>query len=409
MTSSTVPEKSPAQRFEYINALRGFAFMMVLAVHSANEVTGLPPKLDALVGQGARGVQLFFLISAFTLLHSMASRDGREGGLIVNFFVRRFFRIAPLFWLAICVWLWIDGPFEPRFWAPRGVSESGIALTFLFLNGWHPDTLTAIVPGGWSIAVEMMFYVLLPILYRSIRSLQAAFWLVFVSLVGGSLISGLLNKVAHRFYPADLGYMLDSFFSLWLPMQFHVFALGFVLYFVLKNESIGGDDPASRSGRTSRAWLLLLAGLYLLLGGAFGRLAVIPIYLVYATGFLFVSWSLALRPFPLLVNRLTSHIGVISFSAYVNHFLVLHVIGKLSPTYPLLQRVLCVDSSPVIQFLALYGVALAATIALSTVTWKLIEEPGIALGGIVIRELNRRRKGATGGTALTVPSSGDSL
>ena len=408
MTAPSVSEKSPARRFDFINALRGIAFLLVLVVHCANTITGLPPKLDALAGQGARGVQLFFLISAFTLFHSMSSRDGREGGLIVNFFVRRFFRIAPLFWLAICVWLWIDGPFAPRFWAPRGVSESGIALTFLFLNGWHPDTLTAIVPGGWSIAVEMMFYVLLPIFYRFIRSLQAALWLVFGTLVGGSLLSWLLNKVAHRFYPADLGYLLDSFFSLWLPMQLHVFALGFALYFVLKKETIG-DGPVSPPGRKSRAWLLLLSGLYLIFGGAFGRLALIPVYLVYGVGFFFFAWSLALRPLPLLVNRVTTHIGVVSFSAYVNHFLVLHAIERLSPNSPVLQRLLCVDSGPVIHFLALYGVALASTIALSTLTWKVIEEPGIALGGIIICALKKRREDVNGGAEPTAPPSGDKV
>jgi exopolysaccharide production protein ExoZ len=396
MASSSNSEKLAPERYGFVNALRGFAFMLVLLVHCANTIADLPPKLDQLVGQGARGVQLFFLISAFTLVHSLAAREGREEKLILNFFLRRFFRIAPLFWLAICIWLWIDGPSAPRYWAPQGVSPSGIALTFLFLNGWHPDTLTAIVPGGWSIAVEMMFYLLVPFLYRSVRNLQAALWLVLATLIAGSLSSALLNKWMHQFYPAKFNYMLDSFFSLWLPMQLHVFALGFVLYFILKKQSLEGRSPASAANRKSEAWLLLGTALYLLIGGAFGRLAVIPVYLIYGTGFLFFSWSFAMRPLPLLVNRLTNHIGIVSFSAYVNHFLVLHAIQALSPTIPALQRLLCVHSSPITQLVVLYGFAFAITMLASTLTWRIIEEPGIALGRIVIRALNKNREPANG-------------
>ncbi|MBU6300858.1 MAG: acyltransferase [Verrucomicrobia bacterium] len=391
MTQLAAAERSHLERFGFINALRGFAFMMVLLVHCANTISGLPPKFDALVGQGARGVQLFFLISAFTLVHSMASREGREPSLILNFFVRRLFRIAPLFWVAIWIWLWIDGPSGPRYWAPRGVSPSGITLTFFFLNGWHPETLTAIVPGGWSIAVEMMFYVLLPFLYKTIRNLESSLWLVLGSLLGGSLISTVLNKLVHPLFPSEMGYVLDSFFSLWLPMQLHVFALGFVLYFLLKQQSIIGRGPANPRALRSQAWLLLLAATYLLVGSAFGRLTLIPGFLLYGIAFLFLSWSLALRPLPILVNRFTNHVGIVSFSAYVIHFLVLHAITTLSPTLPFLREILCTNSNPLLQLLVLYVFAFFTTLTLSTLTWKLIEEPGIALGGFVIRALNKAR------------------
>ena len=59
-------------------------------------------------------------------------------------------------------------------WAPNGVEWYYVPLTALFLNGYHPEMVTSVVPGGWSIVVEMTFYLVLPLLATAIRSLPHA-------------------------------------------------------------------------------------------------------------------------------------------------------------------------------------------------------------------------------------------
>ena len=49
----------------------------------------------------ARGVELFFVVSALTLCLSSAARSNREALPTLNFYIRRFFRIAPMFYIAI--------------------------------------------------------------------------------------------------------------------------------------------------------------------------------------------------------------------------------------------------------------------------------------------------------------------
>jgi peptidoglycan/LPS O-acetylase OafA/YrhL len=87
----------PVRRFSYIDALRGYAILMVIAVHTSQAFSDLPKPLSTILNQGARGVQLFFVTSALTLSMSWVSR--KESAL--TFYSRRFFRIAPMFWLAI--------------------------------------------------------------------------------------------------------------------------------------------------------------------------------------------------------------------------------------------------------------------------------------------------------------------
>ncbi len=87
--------KGPAKHFGYIDAMRGYAILAVMAVHAASVAPDLEGIGRTLVNQGARGVQLFFVASALTLMMSWHARN--DGA--ARFYIRRIFRIAPMFWL----------------------------------------------------------------------------------------------------------------------------------------------------------------------------------------------------------------------------------------------------------------------------------------------------------------------
>lgn len=75
----------------YIDGLRGLAVLAVLGVHMPTgpghfHFTGF----EQLTAAGARGVQLFFLLSAFTLFRSLKSKYQKEASPRRNFYIRRF-------------------------------------------------------------------------------------------------------------------------------------------------------------------------------------------------------------------------------------------------------------------------------------------------------------------------------
>jgi peptidoglycan/LPS O-acetylase OafA/YrhL len=74
---------------------------MVIAVHASQYFSDLSPGVLALANQGARGVQLFFVASAMTLLMSWNARGDGAGA----FYIRRFFRIAPMFYISVPIFL----------------------------------------------------------------------------------------------------------------------------------------------------------------------------------------------------------------------------------------------------------------------------------------------------------------
>src|SRR5262249_38127960 len=218
---------------DYIDALRGYAILGVIAVHSGQSVANLPHTLKFVTeGSAKYGVQLFFVVSALALLLSWHKRsDGAA-----RFYVRRLFRIAPMFWLAACVYLVIFGMAgSSSYWAHGGLTALGISATFLFLNGWSPDTMNALVPGGWSISAEAMFYIVFPFLAASIKSLRAAI-VAFLAAVAIVVLEG--DTIARLLLPTggEHDYLTGAFLNWWFLAQVPVFLVGFVVYYGLRIE-----------------------------------------------------------------------------------------------------------------------------------------------------------------------------
>ena len=90
-------------KFKYIDALRGLAIFLVMIVHTSqygekshNEI------FNSFFKFGAKGVQLFFLASAFILFLSYNYRISKQyKNLLRDFYIRRFFRIAPMYYIGI--------------------------------------------------------------------------------------------------------------------------------------------------------------------------------------------------------------------------------------------------------------------------------------------------------------------
>ena len=165
------------KKLRYITVLRALAILAVLAVHSSQhaDLQQIPEQLAGILNNGQRGVQLFYMLSAFTLFLTYTYHNRQEQYPKRNFFLRRFFRIAPLYFLAIIYYLWQDG-FGPRPWlgdAP-GVSKLNILSNFLMLHSFSPYWINSVVPGGWSVGIEFLFYSIFPFIFSRIRNMQDA-------------------------------------------------------------------------------------------------------------------------------------------------------------------------------------------------------------------------------------------
>jgi peptidoglycan/LPS O-acetylase OafA/YrhL len=389
-------ESDAAPHLAFIDALRGWAFLAVLVVH-VQRLARLPKSLAGIGGAANFGVQLFFVASALTLFMSYASRIGRDSRPLAAFLARRLFRIAPLFWLAIPSYVWLSGT-GPGEMAPLGIHLRQISATALFVHGWSPSSINAVVPGGWSIAVEMNFYLLLPICFTFLTNLRRALAAVAIAFPASIAVSVLARRALAGSWPESA---IVNFTYYWLPRQFPVFLLGFVLYFLIRGRSRGAAGSAVARGpgavpAEAVAAVLVLAALFT---------PRIPMaYFWFSCGFVWLAFALSQRPSALLVNRFTRYVGKVSYSAYITHFLVIEIVSRLrgeagaGSQSPL---------SSTLKFGAFYLLCAAGTLLFATVTHRLVEVPGQDWGRAFIRRMgwgpakaagvSRPRPAASGG------------
>jgi peptidoglycan/LPS O-acetylase OafA/YrhL len=319
-------------------------------------------------------VQLFFVASALTLCMSWDARAASEQAPIGNFYLRRLFRILPMFQIAVALYVLLDG-LGPRYWAPDGVRWWYVALTALCLHGFFPETINSVVPGGWSVADEMTFYLLLPVLLRVVPSLAARVWMWLVSLVATTLLALALTATVLPYYPRERQYLFLNFLNLNFVGQFPVFAVGLVAYALyLRPGALTGVIGAL--GTVS--YLLARA-----VAPSDSRLSLLlDMPPIAAIAFACFALLLARWPTRVLTHPAVVRLGRLSYSIYLVHFALLELLTFLGAA-----RWRGSDLASV-AFLAL---VLTLSALLSRVTYALIERPGIALGARVIERLERGR------------------
>lgn len=164
---------SPKSKLIGIDSIRAFACLWVFASHAAKYI----PEYDHATASFARtmtenfilsgslGVCIFFVLSGY-LLSMPFWRSFHAAKAMPNlkvYFLRRFFRIAPEFYICVILTALIGHAFIGK-WAQATILAL-ITFTAPFSPGMY---LTKFNAPLWSIGIEMQFYFLLPLVMLAI-------------------------------------------------------------------------------------------------------------------------------------------------------------------------------------------------------------------------------------------------
>jgi peptidoglycan/LPS O-acetylase OafA/YrhL len=364
------------RRVECLDGLRGVAALWVLIGHMMI-LTGFRLPL---IGKPDLGVDLFILLSGFLMMYQYRLRAGSEDwdapGTWAAFWTRRFFRLAPLFYVTLAAAL-IAGP---SIYADRVAIDSflgqalqpaerytdasltNIVMHLTFMFGLLPEYAFRTPLPDWSLGLEMQFYLLFPFLIllgRRIGWIPAA----LVAAGGGVAIALLAGA-------AGLDYPMPSF----LPLKLQLFLAGML---------IAADPGESRA----RLWWRLGAAMLLAaipIGGdqdllhfavrellVFGFFALVHWRSLWVIGW--VSRLLGSRPFYWL--------GELSYGTYLIHLLI------LQPVAAAVIAQFGTGLGAAGRFALTGAIVVPVTYALAFVTYKLVELPGQRLGKAVIKRV----------------------
>ena len=329
-------------RYRYIDVLRGLAVLGVLAVHCAQNMDmGFSWTLNRLTSIGEKGVQLFFMLSAVTLMLSHRSRK-LEMSKTSNFYLRRFFRIAPMYYLAIVFYNFIFNSYS--------VEQKWTVLSnFLFVHGFSPYWINQGVRGGWSIGVEMLFYLFFPLICIFVSNLNRA--IVF------TVFAFLLRIVVFLYFKehpimGDIG-LWGDFLKYNFINQLPVFALGLILYFLIY------DNDQEASGAV---FLLLTVLVFFIV-----IVPVVPNDFSVEIALFMLVYSLAMSRSVILINTPLAFIGKLSFSIYLVHFPVGSAFDEMKLQY--------LFNHAAFGFFFFYLSVIAMSAVIASITYYGVERP----------------------------------
>jgi len=361
-------------KFAFIDAARGWAFIFVLCLHCSQKFPNLPSWVLEACNRGTYGVQLFFIISALTLLLSYNKRKKYDRRPLLAFFIRRFFRIAPLFYLAAILYPVLS---YLCLFSNRNINYLDIINTMLFIHGWDPERINLVVPGGWSIAVEMNFYLLFPLLFLLLSNLKKSLVYGGIILILSIMLSILMRQNLDMFYPAS---QVRDFTFYWLPRQIPVFIIGFILFHCLKDRFLLPNNIPSGK-QLSIAQICLSCGFITILLLSTKTANSLPLlYFLFSIFFAIIIYGLAYFPIKILVNKISCGIGVVSFSAYITHFFVIHYVTGYLDFF-------IISEFPLFNFFIFFLCSLILTLLVSSVSYFVVEMSGIKVGRRIINKL----------------------
>jgi peptidoglycan/LPS O-acetylase OafA/YrhL len=357
--SSGVPFYRPE-----LDVVRFFAFLSVFAYHT------LYSPLDHLVGRhvpmwfaqfevsisraGAYGVDLFFVLSAYLITELLLREKDERGSLDIKaFYLRRTLRIWPLYYFFIVLAALVP------FLNPSGTFTWRYVLGFLLLAGnWVTIAFgppqSAALP-LWSVSVEEQFYLLWPPVVARLSRGQIAF-----AAIGMIVLANLARVVVLLLH--------GGAWSVWTNTlaRLDPIAAGILLAIILRGR-------APNIGLRTRFALIALGVAAIGLTGHFaapwgdglpwlGTLVSYPVVAASATVIVLGAIGIGIRLRPL------EYLGKISYGLYVYHQMCIWIT----------DRVVRLRNGP-LHVCVREVVALALTIAVSMVSYTVLEKPFLKL------------------------------
>jgi len=370
---------SSTNRFQFVDSLRGMAILGVMVTHigsmTLNGHPGLAASLRKITVLGGMGVPLFYLVSAFTIMLMYSKRVGTEVAPVGSFYIRRIMRIAPVYWGGIVLYAALYGLTGSRGWQ-EGPELWHYPIHIAFLNMTNPFTPSTVVPGGWSISNEIIFYAIFPAIFGLIKSPRRAL-LFFVACVALSpLAEQLARLLVHTEFSAATPKQAEHFAYRWLPNQLSCFAAGFVFYHLFSQVKTIPAGLTSRVAKIGFA-LALVALPLVILPARKGPLQENHLWIMW---FLLLATTMYLYQWPLLVNGVLAWIGKVSFSCYIFHFAVIELTQRALP-----------EMRPVANFSATLAITIPVTLALAWLSYRYYETAFMAVASKMVGRYQRQR------------------
>jgi peptidoglycan/LPS O-acetylase OafA/YrhL len=348
-----------------LDGIRAIAIWMVLLMHALFGFQNRPGALDfiptsiaEIVGHGWLGVDLFFLLSGFLITGILLGTKERPH-YFKNFYIRRFLRIMPLYFVLVSIWAFLYRGYG-KYFLLSSVFGANLARLFDIRVPHGPGVL-------WSLAVEEHFYLLWPAIVLLLDR-RKLLYLCAIVFLGSPILRDIY--AAHGMSPETIydlswfhfdGLAAGAAMAIWAHSSYFDFRtarrLAGSLLAVLFLMSVGGAHFGLFGTKTVAAVALRYTQAYLFFG------AIFILSLVYRG----TIWTTFLR------NRFMQLSGALSYCLYLVHLSVGDGVRYLITQQNFLRF------GPTIAVLLRATLMLSASFGIAMLSRRYLEEPFLEL------------------------------
>jgi peptidoglycan/LPS O-acetylase OafA/YrhL len=327
-------------RWEFLDACRGIAALLVLFQHTAERNHGFYAFSSRYFNAGEMGVVTFFLVSGYIIPASL-----ERYGSVIRFWIGRAFRLLPVYWVSFVALLVLE-------YFRQTLSSSFLSNPARYILG-NLAMMQGIlhVPYGfeiyWTLSYEALFYVVCTLLFLTQVLRYSRVWAIVVPSL---------------FLAANVGYalILHRAFS---AEKFGVVATAFIGTLIYRY-SVGASKRHDVFVALAIMVPAVVVANWLRLGVYSGKGSAVPNDplsgdLSFLLGYVAFGIMFALRarqfPQPLVM------LGKISYSVYLWHAIVLRCLPHSMNVF--LQMFLC----------------FTLTLIISVLSFRFIEEPALGI------------------------------
>jgi peptidoglycan/LPS O-acetylase OafA/YrhL len=253
------------QHVRFIDGLRAVAILMVVGAHALYAgLLASPILLPGLafvspsffIATGAVGVQIFFFISGFALFYPYAQHlfEKRQLQTLTHYVERRVAKIVPSYLISLSL-ITILIPMVDESVTPNDTLFIHFIRHLFFLHGFWHETFGSISVPFWSIAIEVQFYVIFPLLAACFMRIP---WLTLSAL--------LLISISYHVAIVLLGNVENFVWLNQLPGYLSLFGFGSIAaYLIVRDRSRPVDSP-----KTQLFWTATTCAAAMILYGILG-------------------------------------------------------------------------------------------------------------------------------------------